>query len=75
MRHGAETDVTDPTYRVIRQKDGSVAVEITRRGALPQLAAGFATEAEAADWIAQDKRLGRTADQFQQLTGRRRHGR
>jgi hypothetical protein len=66
-------DVTDATYRVIRQKDDSVAVEITRLGALPQMAAGFATEAEAADWIAQDKRLAKTADSFQVPAGRRRH--
>ena len=66
-------DVTDATYRVIRQKDDSVAVEITRLGALPQMAAGFATEAEAADWIAQDKRLAKTADSFQVPAARRRH--
>lgn len=65
-------DVTDATYRVIRREDDSVAVEITRPGALPQMAAGFATEAEAADWIAQDKRLANSADSFQLPAGRRR---
>ena len=66
-------DVTDATYRVIRQKDDSVAVEITKPGALRQMAAGFATEAEAVDWIAQDKRLAKTADSFQVTPSRRRH--
>jgi hypothetical protein len=66
--------MTNATYRVFRQEDDSVAVQITRLGALPQMAAGFATEAEAADWIAQDKRLGNTADSLQTPVGRGRHG-
>jgi hypothetical protein len=41
---------------------------------LPQLAAGFATEAEADAWIAQDKRLWEAADPFRTPAGRRRRG-
>jgi hypothetical protein len=66
--------VTDATYRVIHQKDNSFAVEIIRPGLLPQLAAGFATEAEADGWIAQDKRLWDAADPFRTPASRRRRG-
>jgi len=34
-------------YRVIQRDDDSFTVEVVRAGALPQIAAGFATEAEA----------------------------
>ncbi len=51
-------------YRLIHRQDGSFAVEITRCGALPQTAAGFATEAEATAWITQDKRLWDSIDPF-----------
>jgi len=51
-------------YRVIRQDDSSFAVEVTRSGALSQMAAGFVTEAEAEAWIAQDRRLWESADPF-----------
>ena len=54
----------DVNYRVIQHKDGTFGVEVTRSGALPQTAAGFATEAEATDWIAQDRRLYQAADPF-----------
>ena len=63
--------MADANYRVIHQEDG-FAVEVTRIGALPQLAAGFATEAEADAWIAQDKRLWDAADPFRTPAGRRR---
>jgi hypothetical protein len=56
--------MTDATYRVIHREDNSFAVEITRSGALPEMAAGFATETEASDWIAQDKRLWQAANLF-----------
>ena len=46
--------MADANYRVIQQDDGSFVTSI---GALPQLAAGFATAAAANIWIAQDKRL------------------
>ena len=62
------------TYHVIGREDGSFAVEVTRTGALPQLAAGFATEAEAAAWVMQDKRLWQAADPFRTPAYRRRHG-
>ena len=66
--------MADANYRVMQRDDDSFAVEVTRIGALPQMAAGFATEAEAADWIAQDKRLWEAADPFRTPSGRRRHG-
>jgi hypothetical protein len=49
------------TYRILRNADGTFAVEVTRMGALPQMAAGFATEADLEGWIEQDKRLSNTA--------------
>jgi hypothetical protein len=63
----------DAKYRVIHQDDDSFAVEVIRTGALPQMAAGFATEAEADAWIAQDKRLWDAADPFRTPAYRRRH--
>ena len=42
--------------------------------ALPQTAAGFATEAAAQGWIAQDQRLRTAADPFGTPAGRRRRG-
>jgi hypothetical protein len=56
--------MSDATYQVIQRADASFAVELLRRGALPQTAAGFATEAEAIRWIEQDKRLSNAADPF-----------
>jgi len=61
-------------YRVIQRDDDSFTVEVVRTGALPQIAAGFATEAEADAWIAQDKRLWGAADPFRAPAYRRRHG-
>jgi hypothetical protein len=66
--------MTDAKYRVIERDDDSFAVEVTRSGALPQTAAGFASEAEANSWIAQDKRLWDAADPFRTPAYRRRHG-
>jgi hypothetical protein len=56
--------MTDVIYRIVHLPDDSFAVEIARSGALVQTAAGFATEAEASDWISQDKRLWNGADPF-----------
>ena len=56
--------MSDATYRLIHQDDGSFGVEVTRSGVLPQKAVGFATEAEATDWIAQDRKLWQAADPF-----------
>ena len=64
--------MADTNYRVIQQGDRSFTVEVTRTGALPQTAAGFATEAEADAWIAQDKRLWEAADPFRTPAYRRR---
>ena len=66
--------MADTTYRVIQRDDDSFAVQVTRTGALPQTASGFATEAEADAWIAQDKRLWEAADPFRTPAHRRRHG-
>ena len=66
--------MADANYRVIRQDEGSFTVEVTRIGALPQIAAGFATEAEADAWVAQDKRLWAAADPFRTPAYRRRRG-
>jgi hypothetical protein len=65
--------MAEANYRVIHREDDSFAVEVTRPGALPQLAVGFATEAEADAWIAQDKRLREAADPFRTPAYRRRH--
>ena len=66
--------MADTIYRVIQRDDDSFAVQVTRTGALPQTASGFATEAEADAWIAQDKRLWEAADPFRTPVHRRRHG-
>ena len=66
--------MADASYRVIRRADASFAVEVTRPGALPQLAVNFVTEAEADAWISQDKRLWQAADPFRTPVYRRRHG-
>lgn len=69
-----QTTMADAKYRVIQRDDDSFAVEVTRTGALTQTAAGFASEAEADAWIAQDKRLWEAADPFGTPAYRRRHG-
>jgi hypothetical protein len=66
--------MADANYRVVQREDDSFAVEITRSGVLPQTAAGFATEAAAIDWIAQDKRLREAADPFRTSAGRKWRG-
>ena len=66
--------MADALYRIFHRQDDSFAVEITRPGALAQTAAGFATEAEANDWIAQDKRLWDAADPFRAQAGGRWRG-
>jgi hypothetical protein len=64
--------MSEATYRVVHRPDDSFEVELVRRGALPQTAAGFATEADANNWIAQDKRLANASDPFHTLASRRR---
>jgi hypothetical protein len=64
--------MADTSYRIVHREDDSFAVEIVRVGALPQTAAGFATEAAAKGWIAQDERLRSAADPFGTPAGRRR---
>jgi hypothetical protein len=64
--------MADTSYKIVHREDDSFAVEIVRVGALPQTAAGFATEAAAKGWIAQDERLRSAADPFGTPAGRRR---
>ena len=66
--------MADTSYRIVVREDESFAVEIVRVGALPQTAIGFATEAAAQSWIAQDERLRSAADPFGTPAGRRRRG-
>jgi hypothetical protein len=66
--------MADTIYRVVTGKDDGFAVEITRSGVLPQTAVGFATEAEANDWIAQDKKLWLAADPFRTPASRKWRG-
>jgi hypothetical protein len=66
--------MADTTYRIVHREDDSFAVEIKRVGALPETAAGFATEAAAKGWIAQDERLRSSADPFSTPAGRRWRG-
>lgn len=66
--------MADATYHVIHREDDSFAVEVSRPGNLPQTAVGFASEAEADAWIAQDKRLSRAADPFSTPAGRKWRG-
>lgn len=63
--------MTDVIYRIVHRLDDSFVVEIARPGALAQMADGFASEAEASNWIAQDKRLSGTSDMSQAPGGRR----
>jgi hypothetical protein len=66
--------MSDASYRILRREDQSVAVEILRSGSLPQIAAGFETEDEAAGWIEQDKRLSNAGDTFRTPAERKRRG-
>jgi len=66
--------MTDTIYRVVSRENSGFVVEIARPGELPQTASGFATENEAASWIAQDKRLWDAADPFRTPAGRRWRG-
>jgi hypothetical protein len=66
--------MAEANYRIVRLEDGRFVVEVIRFGALPQTAAGFATEAEASSWIAQDKRLWDSGDPFRTPAGRKWRG-
>lgn len=66
--------MADANYKLILCKDESYSVAVNRTGTLPQMAAGFATEAAANAWIAQDERLWLAADPFRTLAYRRRQG-
>jgi hypothetical protein len=66
--------MSDTSYRLIHRDDDSFEVEVSRPGAPPTTAIGFATEAEADAWIAQDKRLWQAADPFSTPAGRRWRG-
>jgi hypothetical protein len=66
--------MVEENYRIVHREDDSFAVEVVRPGVLPQMAAGFATEAEAMGWIAQDKRLWNAADPFRTPASRKWRG-
>jgi len=66
--------MADTSYRIVRRDDDSFAVEIVMVGALPQTAAGFATESAAQSWIAQDQRLRSNTDPFARPAGRQWQG-
>ncbi len=66
--------MTETTYRIIPQANNSYGVEVARPGVLPQRAAGFASEAEANAWIAQDKRLRDAADPWRPPVGQKWRG-
>jgi hypothetical protein len=51
--------MSDTTYQVVRQTDGSFQVKLTKPGDLPRVAAGFGTLADANAWVARDRRLAR----------------
>jgi len=61
----------ETSYQIVHREDDTFAVEIVRAGALPQTAAGFATEAAAQGWIAQDQRLHASEDPFATAANRR----
>jgi hypothetical protein len=64
----------DATYRVVRENDDSFVVEVVRLGTLPQMVGGIASEAEAGNWIVQDKRLWDAADPLRRPAGRKWRG-
>ena len=66
--------MADTSYQIVHREDDSFAVEIVRIGALPQMAAGFATEAAAKGWIAQDQRLRTTVGPISTAAVRRWRG-
>jgi hypothetical protein len=66
--------MADTTYRIVHREDDGFVVEIKSVGALPQIATGFATEAAAKGWIAQDERLRSATDPFGKPADRRWRG-
>jgi hypothetical protein len=66
--------MADTNYRTVRRGDDTFEVEILRSGALRETAAGFASEAEAIEWIAQDKRLSNEADPVRTAAARKWRG-
>jgi hypothetical protein len=44
------------TYRVLAQENGLYGAEVTELNKAPSIHPGFATEADAAAWIAQQKK-------------------
>jgi hypothetical protein len=66
--------MVETSYRIVQCEDGGFVIEVVRFGALPQTAAGFATEAAARGWIAQDKRLCQPAGPSQTNVGRKGRG-
>ncbi len=56
--------MADTSYRIVQREDNSFVVEFVPVGALPQIAAGFATEAAAIGWIARDQRFRAAANKI-----------
>jgi hypothetical protein len=67
--------MSDTTYQVIRQTDGSFQVKLSKPGDLPRVAAGFATLADANAWVARDRRLARIPEPWMPSAHRRLGGR
>ena len=63
------------SYQVIRQSDGSFQVKLNKPGELPRTAVGFATLAEANDWVARDRRLSAAPEPWVPSAHRRLSGR
>jgi len=61
-------------YRVVPEGSHSCAVEVTDRGRLRHFESGFATEAEAEAWAAEQAKATRGIDQWErQIEQPRRH--
>ena len=74
MLKGIEKMERSARYIVRLQKNGQYMVVMSRPEWANREIPGFATEAEANDWVAQDKRLWQAADPFRTPAGRRWRG-
>ena len=57
-REGCHTYLVEASYRIIRQADGTFAVERTEPGREPVISGHFNTEAEARSHVADLKKMG-----------------
>ena len=51
--------MAQPIYNVFVRNDGSYGVALCQLGAMVRTATGFAAEADAREWVAQDRLLER----------------